>query len=110
MIDGVKLVDYEEVDHNEVKMRNLVDHKKMNHIDVNMGKMVKHLEVDDVEEMMRKLVDMWGNMKQGNNSRLSVAVVCPVCPDQVVSSYYLALQVVSDMLPLGKLLGPSLAG
>ena len=105
MIDGVKLVDYEEVDHKEVKMRNLVDQLDLDH-----RAEVDKSEVDDVEMKMRQLVEMWGNMKQGDNSKLTVAVVCPVCPDQVVSSYYLALQVVSDMLPLGKLLGPSLAG
>ena len=104
MIDGVKLVDYEEVDHKEVKMRNLMDHLDLNQSEVD------DVEVDDVEMKMRQLVEMWGTMKQGDNSKLTVAVVCPVCPDQVVSSYYLALQVVSDMLPLGKLLGPSLAG
>ena len=44
-------------------------------------------EVDDVEVKMRLLVDMWGKMKQGDISKLSVAVVCPVCPDQVQSLF-----------------------
>ena len=44
-------------------------------------------EVDDVEVKMRLLVDMRGKMKQGDISKLSVAVVCPVCPDQVQSLF-----------------------
>ena len=44
-------------------------------------------EVDDVEVKMRLLVDMWGKMKQGDISKLSVAVVCPICPDQVQSLF-----------------------
>jgi len=77
MIDGVKLVDYEEVDHKEVKMRNLEDQLDLDHCAE-----VDKSEVDDVEMKMRQLVEMWGNMKQGDNSKLTVAVVCPVCPDQ----------------------------
>ena len=63
MIDGVKLVGHmEEVDNLEMK-------------------------VDHVEVKMRELVEMWGKMKQGDNTRLSVTVVGPVCPDQVQSSF-----------------------
>ena len=70
MIDGVKLVGDVDVDYAEV------DHVK-----------VDHVEVDHTEVKMRKLVDMWGHMKQGDNAKLSVAVVCPICPKQVLSPF-----------------------
>ena len=78
MINGVKLVDHVEEDHTEVKMGKLVDHGEEKLVD---------LEVDHVELKMIKLVEMWGKMKQGDNTKLSVTVVCPVCPDQVQSSF-----------------------
>ena len=62
MIDGVKLVGDVEVDYAEED----------------------HVEVDHTEVKMRKLVDMWGHMKQGDNAKLSVSVLCPICPDQVL--------------------------
>ena len=83
MIDGVKLVDHVEEDHTEVKMGKLVDHLEVDHGE---EKLVD-LEVDHVEVKMIKLVEMWGKMKQGDNTELSVTVVCPVCPDQVQSSF-----------------------
>ena len=66
MIDGVKLVVDEEVDRTEVDLVK-----------------VDNVEVDLAEMKMRKLVDMWGNVKQGDNTKLSVAMACPICPDQV---------------------------
>ena len=43
-----------------------------------------YAEVDQAELKMRKLVDMWGHMKIGDHTDLSVALVCPICPDQVL--------------------------
>ena len=67
MIDGVKLMGDVEVYYAEE------DHVKEGHV-----------EVDHMEVKMRKLVDMWGHMKQGDNAKLSVSVLCPICPDQVL--------------------------
>ena len=78
MIDGVKLVGHVDEDHTEVKMGKLVDHGEEKLVD---------LEVDHMEVKMIRMVEMWGKMKQGDNTRLSVTVVCPVCPDQVQSSF-----------------------
>ena len=76
-MDHVK-VDNAEEDH--VKVDNVeVDHADEDHMKVD------NVEVDHVEAKMRKLVDMWGHMKQGDNAKLSFAVVCPICPDQVLS-------------------------
>ena len=66
MIDGVNLVDSEKTDHEKVKIRNLVDNLQLDQLEVDQS------EVDDVEVKMRKVVDMWGKMKQGDNSKLSV--------------------------------------
>ena len=57
MIDGVNLLDYEKVDHEEVKMSNLVDNPELDQLKVEQS------EVDDVEVKMRLLLDMRGNMK-----------------------------------------------
>ena len=43
-----------------------------------------YAEVDHAELKMRKLVDMWGHMKIGDRTELSVALACPICPDQVL--------------------------
>ena len=34
--------------------------------------------VCNVEVKTRKLLDIWQNLKQGDNAKMSVAVVCPV--------------------------------
>ena len=83
MIDGVKLMDHVDEDHTEVKMEKLVDNLEVDH---GKEKLVD-LEVDHLEVKMIKLVEMWGKMKQGDNIKLRVKVVCPVCPDQVQSSF-----------------------
>ena len=82
MIDGVKLA---AVKVEDTSRTNLSHPAKEGLSDDELDAAAKQQEVDDyqAELKMRTLVDMYGNMKQGDYTELRVAMVCPVCPGQV---------------------------